>query len=34
MDYEKKVQHAITILRAIPQDGPIELCYFGIDFEV
>lgn len=27
MDYEKKVQSAIKLLRSIPQDGPIEISY-------
>lgn len=29
MTYEQKIQHAIKLLRAIPQDGTIELCYSG-----
>lgn len=27
MDYERKVQFAINLLRSIPQDGPIEISY-------
>lgn len=27
MTYEQKIDHAIKLLQAIPQDGPIELCY-------
>lgn len=29
MDYKKKIESAIKLLRSIPQDGPIELCYSG-----
>lgn len=29
MDYKKKVDFAIKLLRAIPQDGPIEVSYSG-----
>ena len=29
MTYEQKIDHAIKLLQAIPQDGPIELCYSG-----
>lgn len=29
MTYEDKVRHAINLIKAIPQDGPIELCYSG-----
>lgn len=29
MDYKRKVDHAIKLLRAIPQDGPIEVSYSG-----
>ena len=29
MTYEKKIDFAIKLLRSIPQDGPIELCYSG-----
>lgn len=29
MEYRRKVDHAIKLLRAIPQDGPIEICYSG-----
>lgn len=29
MTYEKKIDFAIKLLRNIPQDGPIELCYSG-----
>lgn len=29
MEYERKVDLAIKLLKAIPQDGPIELCYSG-----
>ena len=29
MTYEKKIEAAIRLIRNIPQDGPIELCYSG-----
>ena len=29
MTYEKKIESAINLIRSIPQDGPIELCYSG-----
>lgn len=29
MTYEKKVEFAIQLIKSIPQDGPIELCYSG-----
>ena len=29
MTYGDKVRHAINLIKAIPQDGPIELCYSG-----
>ena len=29
MTYEKKIESAIKLIQAIPQDGPIELCYSG-----
>lgn len=29
MTYERKIESAIKLLRSIPQDGPIELCYSG-----
>ena len=29
MEYERKIDNAISLLRSIPQDGPIELCYSG-----
>ena len=29
MTYEKKIDFSIKLLRNIPQDGPIELCYSG-----
>lgn len=29
MDYKRKVDHAIKLLRAIPQDGPLEISYSG-----
>lgn len=29
MTYEKKIEFALKLLRSIPQDGPIELCYSG-----
>ena len=29
MDFNRKVDHAIKLLRAIPQDGPIEISYSG-----
>lgn len=29
MTYERKIESAINLLRSIPQDGPIELCYSG-----
>lgn len=29
MTYEQKIDHAIKLLQAIPQDGTIELCYSG-----
>ena len=29
MDYKRKIDFAIKLLRSIPQDGPIELCYSG-----
>lgn len=29
MDYRRKIDFAIKLLRSIPQDGPIEICYSG-----
>lgn len=29
MEYKRKIDFAIKLLRSIPQDGPIELCYSG-----
>ena len=29
LSYEKKLESALNLLRSIPQDGPIELCYSG-----
>lgn len=29
MDYKRKIDFAINLLRSIPQDGPIELSYSG-----
>lgn len=29
MDYSRKIDFAVKLLRNIPQDGPIELCYSG-----
>lgn len=29
MDYERKIDFAIKLLRSIPHDGPIELSYSG-----
>ena len=29
MDYKRKIDFAIKLLRSIPQDGPIELSYSG-----
>lgn len=29
MTHEEKIRHAVKLIQAIPQDGPIELCYSG-----
>lgn len=29
MTYERKIESAIRLIRSIPQDGPVELCYSG-----
>ena len=29
MDYKRKIDFALKLLRNIPQDGPIELSYSG-----
>ncbi|MBQ1347957.1 MAG: hypothetical protein IIY58_01170, partial [Aeriscardovia sp.] len=29
MDYKRKIDFAIKLLRDIPQDGPLELSYSG-----
>lgn len=29
MDLQRKIDFAINLLRNIPQDGPIEICYSG-----
>ncbi len=29
MNLKRKIDFAITLLRSIPQDGPVELCYSG-----
>lgn len=29
MEFDRKIDFAIKLLRSIPQDGPIELCYSG-----
>lgn len=29
LSYEKKIESAISLIRSIPNDGPIELAYSG-----